>query len=188
MTDTARIPVVWDGLPGLPGVSVFYSTTADATAAVAALVAFFTAIKTGFPTGLSWQVPSSGDTFNDASGVLTGSWSGASGSTVLANGGATVYAAGTGGYIRWQSSSIINGRRVKGRTFLCPIIGSKYDSNGTIDNTIVAGWQTAANTLVAANALRVWHRPPAGGTSGQAVLVTAALAPDRTTSLKSRRS
>lgn len=188
MTDTAKIPVVWDGLAGLPGLSIFHSTTAQAPTLVSALVTFFTAIKGQFPTGLTWQIPSSGDTFDDQTGTLTGTWTGGSGSTVAASGGSTVYAAGTGAYVRWDTGAVINGRRVKGRTFLCPILGATFDTNGTLQNATVAAWQTAVNTLVSSSTLRVWHRPPPGGNTGIAVLVTAGTVPDKVTSLRSRRS
>src|SRR6188508_3456659 len=116
----ARIPVVWNGLPGFPGVSVFYSTSANAVTAVAALATFFNAIKGSFPTGLTWDLPASGDTLNDADGGLSGVWTGATPGTVTATGGVAGYAAGVGARVEWTTGAVINRRRVRGSTFMVP--------------------------------------------------------------------
>ena len=188
MTSLAKVPVVWSGLPGFPGVSVFYSSAATGGSACAALFAFFTAIKGQFPTGLTWTFPTSGDVFDDSDGGLTGAWTGGTAAPVAANGGAGIYAAGTGSVVRWDTSAIVGRRRLKGRTFLCPLLSSVYDNNGTIQDPTVAAWQTAANTLVASGALHIWHRPSPGGSDGTSSSVTAAAVQDRVASLRSRRT
>lgn len=187
MANIAKIPVVWDGLPGLPGVGVYYAAAADAVAAVAALNTFFNAIKGNHPTGLTWQTPASGDTIDEADGHLVGSWSGAAGSTVAANGGPGVYAAGAGMRVKWNSNGIAAHRRIIGSTFLVPLLGSLYDTNGTIAAGTVTTTQTAANTLVATNLLKIWHRPPPGGVTGLAHLILSANVPDKVATLRSRR-
>lgn len=187
MAVIAKIPVVWDGLPGLPGVSVHYSLGTDATAAVAALVAFFNAGKGNFPTGLSWQVPSSGDTINDANGALSGTWSGASGSTIAANGGTGTYASGVGYRVKWRTAGLAAHKRVVGSTFLVPLLGSLYASNGTIAGGTVTSTQTAANTLVAASVLRIWHRGPKGASAGASYVIQTAEVPQKVATLRSRR-
>ena len=69
-----RLRVTWNGLGGLPGLSTFYYGVS--TPNVSDAVTFFTAIRTLFPTGLSWDIPSSGDEIDDATGQLTGGWVG----------------------------------------------------------------------------------------------------------------
>jgi hypothetical protein len=187
MPNIARIPVVWDGLTGMPGVSVFYSLAADSTAAVAALTAFFTSIRASFPSGLTWSIPSNGDTLEELTGALTGEWTGAAGSGVTSNGGATSYAAGAGFRVVWGTGGIGPHKRIKGSTFLVPLLGSLYDVNGTIAGGTVSTTQTAANTLVATNKLRIWHRPTPGGSNGLVYLITSASVPDKVSTLRSRR-
>lgn len=178
--------MVWSGVTGLPGVSVLY--TEDDAAGVPGIKAFFNAIKALFPAGVSWQVPTAGDTIDDSTGTINGAWSD-SGGGVVSSSGSGIWAAGTGAYVRWSTTVIRGGRRVKGRTFLCPIFGSAFQSDGTIVDAYVTTIQTAADTLVAADSLVVWARPGSGGVAtGLACKVSAAVAPDRVTSLRSRRT
>lgn len=188
MASIAVIPVVWDGLPGLPGVSVFYSIGTDASAAIAALNTWFGANKALYPNGLSWQTPSAGDIVDETDGELIGDYTGAAGAVTAATGGAGIYAGGVGMRVRWNTSGIVNRRRVRGSTFMVPLLGSAYDGSGTIQNASVATVQTASNALVAAGVLRVWHRPSPGGSDGVSYPFMSALVPDRVSTLRSRRT
>lgn len=185
MPDLRKIPVVWNGLTGLPGVSVFYS--ADPDDPTVALGAFFSAISNRFPNGLTWSCAGSGDTVDVATGVLTGSWTGGTPFSQSGSGGATAYAAGCGAYVKWGTPLVVDGRRVKGRTFLAPILTSEYQSDGTITSACLTTLQTAANTLEATGLLVVWHRPSPGGSNGIAATIDSATVPDQVTSLRSRR-
>lgn len=185
MTTINRYVVPWTGTTALPGVSVFYST--GATDATADLVTFFTAIKSAVPTGTSWSILNSGDTLDDTSGILTGGWTGTGGAVVSANGTGN-YAAGVGGYINWQTGVIVNKRRLKGRTFICPLTVGQYDSNGTLISGALTQLGGAATTLATAGKMRVWHRPKKGTFSGgSSSLIISGTVPDQVTSLKTRR-
>lgn len=180
-----RVEVVWNGLSGMPGLSVFYGS--NGSLLVADLNTFFNAIKAHFPSGLTWQTPAAGDIIDEVTGTLEGEWSGGAASSISGTGGGGAgYAAGCGAYVIWGTATIAAGRRLKGRTFLCPIIGSDYDAQGTILSTAQTNFQTAANALVTAGNLKIWHRPKGGGGGGTGA-VTSAVVPDQVTSLKSRR-
>jgi type II secretory pathway component GspD/PulD (secretin) len=166
--------------------SVFYTASADDV--TTELATFFNAIKAGFPTSVTWTIPSSGDEIESTTGTITGSWVGGTAAAITATGSSAIYAAGTGGYIRWQTGNVLRGRRVKGRTFLCPVLADQYDASGTINNAVLASWQTAANTLAATAKLQIWSRPTVVGNDGAFSAVNAAVAPDKVTSLHSRRS
>jgi len=186
MVDIRRVPVDWQTGAGGAGVSVFY--TVDPDDVTTNLGTFFNAIKALFPTAVSWAIPASGDTLDVVTGELTGAWSGGTAATVTGTGGGT-YAAGTGAYVRWLTGSIRRGRKFQGRTFLCPIIASVYDNDGTLTSGNVTIFQNAANTLVATNKLVIWGRPiPFGAGNGAADQVAAAVVPDKVTSLRTRRS
>ena len=186
MADIWRIPVVWSGLTGLPGVSVMYGNPGGS--AVADIKAFFNAIKALFPSGLSWAVPVAGDTIDPTTGTLTGGWADAGGGTVSST-GSGIWAAGTGAYVTWGTTLIVGGRRLKGRTFLCPIFGSAFQSDGTILDAYVVTIQAAADALVAGGDLVVWHRPSSPGSSdGGSITATSAQVHDKVTSLRSRRT
>lgn len=185
MPSLRRVEVPWTGLTGLPGLSVFYTDAAsDVTTNLAT---FFNAIKGAFPAGLQWSIPSSGDEIDVATGLLTGGWAGGT-AAVVAAGPNTSYAAGVGAFVRWGTPLIVGGRRLKGRTFLAPLLSSLYDSSGTIDNANLGAMQSAASTLAAAGKLVTWHRPSAGApTGGASATVTSAQVPDQVTWLKTRR-
>lgn len=181
-----KIPVVWSGIGALPGLSVFYAPFG--TDAGANLNTFFIAIKALFPPGMTWTVPTSGDTITDSTGLITGAWTGGSGGITTAN-GSGVYAAGTGAYVNWQTASIVGTRRLKGRTFLCPLTSGSYAASGTIVSTSQTTLQNAATTLAASGNLLIWHRPTTpGGSNGSSGTVVGALVPTQVTSLRSRRS
>lgn len=186
MATISRVPVEWNGLTGLPGVSVFYagvSTNLD----VSSLVTFFNAIRGLFPPGLSWTVPAAGDTLDSVTGGILGSWTATGAASVNANGTAGPYAAGVGCRIFWNTTTVVGRRRLRGSTFMVPLLGSTYDSNGTINAGPLSTIQTAANALVASGVpWQVWHRPrnQAGGVVDA---FNGAIVPDRVATLRSRR-
>lgn len=182
-----RVRVPWNGLGGLPGLSTFYFDVTSTTA-VADTFAFFNAIKAKFPAPLSWSIPGSGDQIDGANGNLIGTWTMTGGGTVNAVNTAA-FAAGVGARVQWLTASIIGGRRVRGSTFLVPLLAAEYDSGGTINDTDLASMQTAVNTFAAGGDLYVWHRPSSpGATDGVSVPVTAGLIPDKVSTLRSRRT
>lgn len=186
MADLERIIVVWSGLQGLPGVSVFYGGLAGS--ANAAVKTFFTSCQSLFPAGLSWAIPGGGDLIDSATGLLTGTWvNGAGGGTVAAS-GAVPHAAGCGAYVNWKTGVVIGRRRLQGRTFMAPLINGAYDNQGTIIAGNLTTLQNAATALVTGATTRVWHRNTSVGSSdGVAATPTLALVPDQVTSLRTRR-
>ena len=189
-----KIPVVWNGQQGLPGVSIFYCDAAVSTA-VAALVTFFNAIKTSFPNALSWVVPGAGDVIETDHGALAGTWTMSGSGTVTGTGGAVAYAAGTGARLKFLTNGIVHGRRVRGSVFLTGMSSSLYDTNGTIANGTIGAFQTAGGGLVSDGSFRVYRReykfdeahPDIPARLGSAYAYTACVGPDQVTSLRSRR-
>lgn len=90
--------------------------------------------------------------------------------------------------MRWITGAVIGGRKLRGRTFLVPFLADQFDTSGTINNTTVTTHQTAGNVLAATGKLQIWKRPSPGGSNGTSALVTAAVMPDKVTSLRSRRT
>jgi hypothetical protein len=193
MTTMRRLRVTWAGIGGLPGLSTFYYGVASPN--VSDCVAFFTAIKGLFPAGVTWDIPSSGDELDDVTGELTGVWAGTGGGTVTSSGAATSYAAGVGARVQWNTLVISSGSRVRGATFLAPLLGTGYDSSGTLEGTGLATMRTAATNFAASGVAKgIWRRPkPAPGgigpdRPGLYAAINSATVPDRVTSLRSRRT
>jgi hypothetical protein len=181
-----RIPVAWQTGAGGSGVSVFYSPFGvDCTTE---LGTWFNALRFFHPTAVSWSIPSSGDIIDETTGEITGAWTGGTAASITAT-GAAAYAAGTGAFVRWGTNGIVRGRRVKGRTFLCPAINSSYEGDGTILNASVTTINTATSTLVGAGKLTIWSRPSGPGASdGSGHLAVSGQIADKVTSLRTRRS
>jgi hypothetical protein len=187
MTDLYRIRASWTGFAGQPGVSTFYSL--GSVSAVPNLRAGFLALAQYLPNTVSIQVENVGDIIDDATGTLTGAWSVV---PVLPVGGVVggAYAAPSGFMIDWNTTTILDGHRLKGRTFFVPCAGSALDSDGSLASTPLTNIRAYAATMFAALSgdLVVWHRPrvtPAR--AGGHGIVTSVFVPDKVVVLRSRR-
>lgn len=187
MSTLKKIVVVWTGLTGLPGISVFYGKE-TASNPVSDLNTFFTSIQAKFPSNLKWQLPAAGDTIDSASGHPNGSWNSTGSGSISASGGTVAYAAGTGLKIQWKTTGVTpKFRKINGLTYLTHLSASQYDTDGTILGTAVTAFQSAADALVATTNFGVWHRNTPGANDGTFNPFFAATVLDRTASLRSRR-
>jgi len=146
----------------------------DASVAVAsqrtALHTFWTSVKAVQSTGTVYTISTAGRELDDATGALTGAWSEASVKNGAGGSGSVPVPDSDQALIQWRTVSIVNGRFLRGRTFV-PGLGIGQTAGGNVLGTAVTNIQTAANVLIAsAAALEVWHRPIAGsGGSSDAV-------------------
>lgn len=188
MATMNRVSVTWQSWPGAPGITQLYLTGGIDQAAVDAIRAYFNALVTLLPSGLVIQVPSSGDTLDDASGNINGAWSVAVTPTNVVGTGSGAYAGNAGAVTHWLTGDVVNGRRVRGRTFLVPLVSTAYDTAGSISTAALSTLQTAANGLVTAidPNFAVWHRPTQFA-AGSSHSIISARVPDLAVSLRSRR-
>ncbi len=197
MTTIARIRTVLTGFPGGPGVATMYSI--NTATFPASLRAFWVACANAMAQGVQIQVEGSGDLIEDTTGVITGAWSGAT-PAVVGSPSAGAYSAPSGAVVDWLSPTILDGRRVRGRTFIVPLTNAAYQSDGSLAAGTVTGLKDAGDALVIAEAggFCVWHRPrkarAANGTipavtarAGGHALVTTCRVPDLSAVLRSRR-
>jgi len=188
MANLARVRVVWSGTPVVGGgVSTFYWNEAH-TGFVADLSGMFTTMVSRFPSGLTWTCENTGDLIDVETGAISGSWTDGSNWSVSGS-SASVYAAGVGARIRWQTSGMSNGRRVRGSTFLVPLVAAGYDTDGTLTSAFVTGLQSAAGSLLTNSEgnLRIYTRPVAGS-GGRASTVVGFTLPDKVSWLRTRRT
>jgi hypothetical protein len=184
-----RFNCAWQNWPGAPGVSTFYADSGtDISTCTDALRAFWNSLAGMIPSALTIQVPAVGDIINDQDGAISGAWSDGTPVTVVTGSGAGAYAGNAGAVVHWLTAGVVNGRRVRGRTFVVPIIATQYETNGSLSTACLATLNGAASTLVTAlgSSMLVWHRPkpPAAGSSAG---VTGHRVPDLAVSLRSRR-
>lgn len=189
MTSLHRLVVDWAGA-GVVGraVSVLHFSASEGGAPpVANVKAAFETNKLLFPGGMTLTIPNSGDTIDDTTGTLTGVWTGTGGGVVTAS-GAVGTAAGVGCCIGWSTGGIVNGRKLRGRTFLAPIARASFDADGTLMSDALLMAQSIANMLQASGPLAVWHRPTtAGGSDGNSYGVVSNKVRDKVAYLSSRR-
>ena len=124
--------VAWQGWPGSPGVSTFYLDPTPAQATIDSIRTFFNAFAGSLPTGLTINVPSSGDEISENTGDITGAWSVATTPSTVTGTGAGNYAGNAGAVIHWLTQGVVQNRRVRGRTFLVPLIAGAFDATGLL--------------------------------------------------------
>lgn len=189
-----RVRVGWTGGRIGNGFSNFFFTADVGTAQQAndAVRAFFAtaygAAGTGLPTGVTLTFPTQIDILEPGTGILLDAVPvSTTGPITGIDGG--VYAAPAGMCVTWRTTGIVNGQRVRGRTFLVPLGQSMMQADGTPSTTSVNNASSAAAALIAAAPeLVVWHRPisvTAGG--GEAHPVISANVRDTVAMLTSRR-
>lgn len=199
-TNLSRVRVAWQNWPGAPGVSTFfYGTTAGSLptqAQIDGIRTFFNALSVYIPSGLTIQVPSSGDRINWIDGKLVDTWSVPTTPAVVTGTGAGNYAGNAGAVIHWLTADVVNGKRVRGRTFMVPIVSTAFDSAGSLSSTFINALNGAGTTLVglADGPPAVWARPftPKPGDTnpardGSAHQVSSTRVPDLAVSQRSRR-
>lgn len=153
-----------------------------------AIRTFFNALITFLPSGLTVQVPSSGDVISETDGTITGTWSVASTPAVVTGSAVASYAGNAGGVIHWLTAGVVVGRRVRGRTFIVPMV-SAFDTSGSLSSGALTALSNAAAAYVTGQAgvAVVWSRP-APGRSGSLHSITSSRVPDLAVSLRSRRT
>lgn len=151
-----RIRAIWTGFNGGPGVSTFYSLSPATDLPL--IHGFFTSLVSMFPDDVTIQIEGSGDILDETSGDLTGTWSDSAPAPVVGvnTGG---YAAPTGIVVIWLTGVVMDGGRLKGRTFLVPCSGALFDVDGSVGAAGLATANGAASGLATASQLVVWHRP-----------------------------
>lgn len=166
-----RVRARWDGYQGAPGLSTFYFrkvtppfVLADATTVAGRVRGAFDVYKTALNTSQTVLVDPTVDIIDDADGSLKGSFGITPPAVVTGTGiGATGPAEVQPGLIL-STADIAEGRRVKGRSFLGPIIGSQTNVplpttalNNSLDAFGVALITVSPDT--ADPYCAVWHRP-----------------------------
>jgi hypothetical protein len=113
-----------------------------------------------------------------------------------------IYAGGTGGVVNWLTGAVVNGRKVRGRTFLVPLMSNGFSNDGTLTSGCVSTLTAAGNAALGTTGcnMTVWSKiwdkkptsPPAAvppkQIGGSLARVTSVLVPDRAAQLRSRRS
>ena len=158
-----EILVDWNTDAGTGLVSVFMFLTPTAVADQrAALNTFLGTIDAGLANTIGWVIRTSGREMDDASGNLTGVWGHSTAYTGAGGGTGEPVPDASQALFRWATDHIVNGRFLKGRTFIPGVVAA-----AVVNGNMAAGTQndfTAAGQALIDDAvqLAVWHRPVAG--------------------------
>lgn len=195
VANIARLSVAWQNWPGAPGVTqLYFDPTTSMQPQVDAVRAFFFSIQGLLPTGLTINVPASGDLLEATTGQISGTWSTATTPLTVTGAGTGNYAGNAGAVVHWLTTTVVDGRRLRGRTFIVPLVAIAYDTAGSLAATANTTLTNAAATLVTSSAgsMQVWHRPAKAtptkaAHAGSTAVVTSSRVPDLAVSLRSRR-
>jgi len=189
-----RINASWQNWPGAPGLTTFYQDPAVAQPNPGAVRSFFNSLISYLPPGLTVTVASSGDLIEEDRGTLAGTWSATPAPTVVTGIGTGAYAGNAGAVVHWLTSTVVRTRRLRGRSFIVPLVNTAYDGSGSLSTAFMTQLQSAADGLVNATPghLVVWNRPIKAKGQPATVLgskgpVIGARVPDLAVSLRSRR-
>lgn len=185
--------VGWNSGGTNPGVTVFHGrkgpTSTDSGAAEDLrdkARAFFDAVKGMVGGGVVWNFPGEVTELDTVTGQLQNVVQITAGASVTAT-GATAYAAPAGGRIEWRTPAIVNGRRLRGRTYVVPLTTGFFDTQGTLSASAITTLSTAAAAFLDLGTYGrispcVWSR-----THGVLADITSAIVPDEAAVMRSRR-
>ena len=182
-----RVTTEMQGPPGAPFYTTMYfagTTEGEASAAVAAVAAFWGDLTAEIAAGTTWTVFGEVEVVDPVTGNITGTFSDPDVSNAFTN-SADPLPWSSQILIRWRTGVFVAGREIRGRTFL-PGFTEAASDNGQVESGVVSGLQTPVDDLLTAAS-------GAGGlavyspTNGQAALVSNGSVWNQFAILRSRR-
>jgi len=159
----------WTLPSGSGHVSVMYFDAAGSVATQRTnLHTFWTAVKAFQSTSTIYVIDTAGRELDWQTGVLTGAWSEASVKNGAGGAGSVSVPDADQALLQWRTSTIVNGRFLRGRTFI-PGLGIGHTTGGNILGTTATSLVNAGAALIGSTTpLSIWHRPVAGS-GGQSI-------------------
>lgn len=175
-----KIVAIWSGWAGGPGYTSFYfGEHGDQTQinnAAARVRAFFAAITACIPNSITISIAPTSLEISEGSGEIVDEIGLSVVPAVVVGTGGTSFSSPSGACVIWRTAIHVNGRLLRGKSYIVPMSSSCYDTDGSLLSGRVTDLRAAATTLatpggVAATDLVVWHRPTngAGGSFGTVV-------------------
>lgn len=154
MTTLYRVRTTWSYTPGGPGYTNMYFGTTDplaagAQTAVNDVQAFWNAIKTLIPGAVTLTVDPAVIMVEDFSSEQVGELAVGTPPAPIIGSGAGVFSMPAGCTAQWTTASYLYGRRVKGRTYIVPLVGSAFAATGALSTAAMGVLTPAVNALVA---------------------------------------
>lgn len=156
MSEVLRVKLRWNGFPGAPGFTVLHMkdfATNDEQAQYAQGAAtkvrnFAEAVKGLIPYGATLQVDPDVEVVEIETGNLIDVVSITPGAVTASLAASNMNMAGAvGAVITWRTQLVRNNRRIRGRTFLVPLVSATFDNAGNIAANNMTQLNVAANIL-----------------------------------------
>jgi hypothetical protein len=173
-----RIRVAFTGVSGTPWVATHYFNEAAGTAQAAAnaVGVFWGTVDNQMNNLVNWATEADVALIDIPTGALTSvqSTTPQTGTGASATGKMALVAQGL---LRWRTNSVVNGRNLRGRTFI-PGLVTSVSNDGQVAVANQTSINGAGNALIAdaSSDLVIWHRPtesaPASGVAGSATVAT----------------
>ena len=188
-----RVTAEWRGFTGAPGYSTFHFHESASGAVVddarGRVHSFFSELEGVLPSSVEVEVREEVEEFDESSGLLVGYERGTEDLPTITGSNQGAYAGPAGAVIHWNTNTVVNGRRLRGRTFIVPMVSAGYESDGTLRSLELERLNDAAEYLSGGafeSTFCVWSRPQGGG-SGAVGPVVSHRVPDMVAVLRSRR-
>jgi hypothetical protein len=190
-----RATWTWSGFSGAPGYTNLYFLDPDPISQSgldqtgARSRTFWAAVAPYLPTGVTVTMPTVLEEITAANGELVAEHVFPGGASVAGSAGGT-YHSSSGACVTWHSPFVVNGRKLRGRTFIVPLGNQVFSANGTLSDSIRDSLVAAGNALANAATgidLAIWHRPTPGLDDGAVAGVSHCTVNDRGAVLRSRR-
>lgn len=140
-----------------------------------ALATFWGVIDGAQTEDCTWTISTTGRELDDATGTLTGAWNDTTNFTGVGAIDTEPVADATQALIQWRTASIVNGRFLRGRTFI-PSLAATQLNGGNLQAATRTLYQGACNALIAsAQGLVIWHRPITGSGGSHDAVSTASV-------------
>lgn len=188
-----RTRVLWTGFPGAPGYTNLFSRVAsigthDPTIAMGDVATLFSALASRIPNSVTLAIEPEVAYIEDSDGEAQGFDSVGTPPTITQPTGSGIYSAPTGASIEWTTGAVKNGRRVTGRTYLVPLVGSAFEADGTLAAAARTQLQSAASVYaITGDATNVVWSRPVNGAGGSSYPVSGANVADKAAVLRTRR-
>lgn len=166
-----QVRVTWTG-PSQPLISTFYGDGSAGTAsqAAAAVSAFMAALDDNLNSAYTWTLEPDVRELNEATGALISITPVTPASAVCGSGGTLVDL--LQGLIVWRTTEVVDGRLLRGRTFVPGIEEGRNAAGGVPESTFRDSVSGTAAALIATATFQpvVWHRPVYSGPPDARVL------------------
>lgn len=152
---------------------MYFDDSLPADPQTAAVLALWNGVRPQVDGSVTFAVRNQGRLMDEATGQVTGFWSGVGYAPVTGSGTGQSVADATQVLVQWRTGVVRNGREVRGRTFI-PGLNAVNLDNGNIGEAYRAAIELEADEFLTSTGIGfgIWSRPKPGS-AGALIQVTS---------------